>query len=164
MLNGKGVEAAADDINVASPETYVGYDRAENFASATRIAQDHAADYASPSGLKLNQWSLSGNWTLGAESATANSSGGKLSFRFHARDLHLVLGPREDGKAVRFRVTIDGREPADARGVDVDAKGNGIVHEQRLYQLIRQPDSVQDRTFTIEFLDPGVQAYAFTFG
>lgn len=164
VLNGKGVEAAADDINVASPETYVGYDRAENFASATRIAQDHAADYASPSGLKLNQWSLSGNWTLGAESATANSSGGKLSFRFHARDLHLVLGPREDGKAVRFRVTIDGREPADARGVDVDAKGNGIVHEQRLYQLIRQPDSVQDRTFTIEFLDPGVQAYAFTFG
>ena len=107
---------------------------------------------------------MSGNWTVGAESATSNSAGGKITFRFHARDLHLVLGPREDGKPVRFRVTIDGRAPAQDRGVDVDTKGVGVVHEQRLYQLIRQSESVQDRTFTIEFLDPGVQAYAFTFG
>jgi hypothetical protein len=107
---------------------------------------------------------LGGNWTVGAESATANSAGGKISFRFHARDLHLVLAPREDGKPVRFRVTIDGHAPADDRGTDVDAQGNGRVAEQRLYQLIRQSGAVQDRTFTIEFLDPGVQAYAFTFG
>lgn len=164
VLSGKGVEAAPDESSVASPETYVGYDRAENFASSVAIAQDRAADYATPSGLKLNQWTLGGNWTVGAEAATSNSAGGTISFRFHARDLHLVLGPREDGKAVRFRVTIDGREPADDRGVDVEAKGSGSVQEQRLYQLIRQSGAVQDRTFTIEFLDPGVHAYAFTFG
>ena len=163
-LSGKGVEAAPDESSVASPETYVGYDRAENFASSAAITQDRAADYGTPSGLKLNQWALGGNWTVGAESATANSAGGKISFRFHARDLHLVLAPREDGKPVRFRVTIDGRKPADDRGTDVDAQGNGSVEEQRLYQLIRQSGAVQDRTFTIEFLDPGVQAYAFTFG
>jgi cytochrome c biogenesis protein CcdA/thiol-disulfide isomerase/thioredoxin len=164
VLSGKGVEAAPDESSVASPETYVGYDRAENFASAAAITQDRAADYGTPSGLKLNQWALGGNWTVGAESATANSAGGKISFRFHARDLHLVLAPREDGKPVRFRVTIDGRKPADDRGTDVDAQGNGSVEEQRLYQLIRQSGAVQDHTFTIEFLDPGVQAYAFTFG
>jgi cytochrome c biogenesis protein CcdA/thiol-disulfide isomerase/thioredoxin len=164
VLSGKGVEAAPDESSVASPETYVGYDRTENFASSASIAQDRPADYATPSGLKLNQWALGGKWTVGAESASANAAGGKISFRFHARDLHLVLGPREDGKAVRFRVTIDGREPAKDGGSDVDAQGNGSVHEQRLYQLIRQSGAVQDRTFTIEFLDPGVQAYAFTFG
>jgi hypothetical protein len=142
----------------------VGYDRAANFASAVRIAADQPADYATPPALKLNQWALSGNWTVGAESATSNAPGAKLSFRFHARDLHLVLGPREDGRSVRFRVTVDGDEPAGDRGSDVDAKGNGIVHEQRLYQLIRQTEGVQEHTFTIEFLDPGVQAYAFTFG
>jgi cytochrome c biogenesis protein CcdA/thiol-disulfide isomerase/thioredoxin len=164
VLNGKGIEAAPDESSVASPETYVGYDRAENFASSAAITQDRAADYGTPSQLKLNQWALGGTWIVGAESATANSAGAKISFRFHARDLHLVLGPREDGKPVRFRVTIDGREPADDRGVDVDAKGNGTVREQRLYQLIRQSGAVRDRTFTIEFLDADVQAYAFTFG
>ena len=164
VLSGKGVEAAPDESSVASPETYVGYDRAENFASPAAITQDHAADYETPSGLKLNQWALGGNWTVGAESTTANSAGGKISFRFHARDLHLVLAPREDGKPVRFRVTIDGRKPQDDRGTDVDAQGNGSVQEQRLYQLIRQSGAVQDHTFTIEFLDSGVQAYAFTFG
>lgn len=164
VLNGRGIEAAPDASSIASPETYVGYDRAENFASSAPLAQDQPADYATPAALRLNQWALGGNWTVSAESATSNSAGGKISFRFHARDLHLVLGPRDDGKPVRFRVTIDGREPADDRGVDVDAKGNGIVHEQRLYQLIRQSGAVQDHTCTIEFLDPGVQAYAFTFG
>ena len=164
VLNGRGIEAAPDESSVASPETYVGYDRAANFVSAAAIAPDRPGEYQTPSELRLNQWALSGNWTVGAESATANSAGGKITFRFHARDLHLVLGPREDGKPVRFRVTIDGRAPAQDRGVDVDTKGVGVVHEQRLYQLIRQSESVQDRTFTIEFLDPGVQAYAFTFG
>jgi Cytochrome c biogenesis protein len=164
VLNGRGIEAAPDESSVASPETYVGYDRAANFVSAAAIAPDRPGEYQTPSELRLNQWALSGNWTVGAESATSNSAGGKITFRFHARDLHLVLGPREDGKPVRFRVTIDGRAPAQDRGVDVDTKGVGVVHEQRLYQLIRQSESVQDRTFTIEFLDPGVQAYAFTFG
>jgi cytochrome c biogenesis protein CcdA/thiol-disulfide isomerase/thioredoxin len=164
VLNGRGIEAAPDESSVASPETYVGYDRAANFVSAAAIAPDRPDEYQTPSELRLNQWALSGNWTVGAESATSNAAGGKISFRFHARDLHLVLGPREDGKPVRFRVTIDGRAPAQDRGVDVDTKGDGVVHEQRLYQLIRQSESVQDRTFTIEFLDPGVQAYAFTFG
>ncbi|HKR37617.1 MAG TPA: cytochrome c biogenesis protein DipZ [Steroidobacteraceae bacterium] len=164
VLNGRGIEAAPDESSVASPETYVGYDRAANFVSAAAIAPDRPGEYQTPSELRLNQWALSGNWTVGAESATSNAAGGKISFRFHARDLHLVLGPREDGKPVRFRVTIDGRAPAQDRGVDVDTKGVGVVHEQRLYQLIRQSESVQDRTFTIEFLDPGVQAYAFTFG
>ncbi len=164
VLSGKGVEAAPDEGSVASPETYVGYDRAENFASSAAITRDRAADYGTSSGLKLNQWALGGNWTVGAESATANSAAGKISFRFHARDLHLVLAPREDGKPVRFRVTIDGHKPQDDRGTDVDAQGNGSVQEQRLYQLIRQSGAVQDHTFTIEFLDPGVRAYAFTFG
>jgi cytochrome c biogenesis protein CcdA/thiol-disulfide isomerase/thioredoxin len=164
VLSGKGVEAAPDESSVESPETYVGYDRAENFASSAAIAQDRAADYVTPSRLKLNQWALGGRWRVGAESATSSAAGATISFRFHARDLHLVLGPREDGKPVRFRVTIDGREPAGNRGVDVDTKGNGTIHEQRLYQLIRQSDAVQDRTFSIEFLDADVQAYAFTFG
>jgi len=164
VLSGKGVEAAPDESSVASLETYVGYERTENFASSSSIAPDRPADYATPPGLKLNQWALAGSWTVGAESATTNAAGGKISFRFHARDLHLVLGPHEAGKTLRFRVTIDGREPAADSGSDVDAKGNGSVREQRLYQLIRQSGAVQDRTFTIEFLDPGVQAYAFTFG
>lgn len=163
-LQGRGIEVAADEGSVASPETYVGYDRTENFASATPIAQEQPADYATASKLTLNQWALGGNWTVSAESATSNSANGKILFRFHARDLHLVLGPREDGKPVRFRVTIDGAAPGADRGIDVDENGDGSVHEQRLYQLIRQSGEVQDRTFTIEFQDAGVQAYAFTFG
>jgi cytochrome c biogenesis protein CcdA/thiol-disulfide isomerase/thioredoxin len=161
---GKGIEIAADEGAVASSETYVGYDRTENFASAAPIAQDQPADYAAPSKLTLNQWALDGNWTVSAESAASNTSNGKILFRFHARDLHLVLGPREDGKRVRFRVTIDGAAPEADRGIDVDESGVGSVREQRLYQLIRQSGEVQDHTFTIEFLDAGVQAYAFTFG
>ena len=163
-MGGEGVEVAADKNSVASPETYVGYDRAKNFASPTAIVQNGSADYMPPSALKLNQWALSGKWTVSAESAMSNAPGGKISFCFHARDLHLVLGPSGDGKSVRFRVTIDGHDPANSRGVDVDAKGNGNVDVQRLYQLIRQTVPVQDHTFAIEFLDPGVQVYAFTFG
>ncbi len=159
-----GVEAAADEANVASPETYVGYDRAENFTSTTPVAKDRPASYKAADSLNLNQWSLGGTWTVGPEFGESTSVAGKIVFRFHARDLHLVLGPGPDGKPVRFRVTIDGHEPARDSGSDADAKGNGTVREQRLYQLIRQSGAVQDRTFTIEFLDPGVRAYAFTFG
>lgn len=163
-LTGKGVEYAPDEANVASPETYIGYERAEHFASPGSAVRDTAHDYSFPQAFELNDWALSGHWAVGPESARSDSPGGKITFRFHARDLHLVLGPGPGGKPVRFRVTIDGRDPGQSRGVDVGPSGDGIVREQRLYQLIRQPGPVMDRTFTIEFLDPGVQAYSFTFG
>jgi thiol-disulfide isomerase/thioredoxin len=161
---GQGIEAAAGKTEVRSPETYVGYGRAENFTSPGGFAHEAAKSYAAPSSLELNQWALDGNWTVEGERAMANAAPGKIVFRFHARDLHLVLGPGADGKPVRFRVRVDGAAPGDDRGTDVDVSGDGVVREQRLYQLIRQSGEVQDRTFTIEFLDPGVQAYAFTFG
>ena len=163
-LHGEGVEVASDERDVASPEIYIGYDRAENFASPVALARDRANAYFLPARLELNRWALDGLWTVGAESAVATQGHGKIVFRFHARDLHLVLGPTADGKPVRFRVTIDGHEPASDHGTDIDEHGNGSVREQRLYQLIRQSGPVQDRTFAIEFLDPGVHAYSFTFG
>ena len=159
-----GVEVAPDENNVGSPETYIGYERAEHFISPDPMARDLPITYASAKSLDLNQWGLGGGWKVGAEYATSTAPGGKIVFRFHARDLHLVLGPGADGKPVRFRVTIDGREPTNNHGTDVDEHGNGVVREQRLYQLIRQSGPVQDHTFTIEFLDAGVQAYSFTFG
>ena len=161
---GQGIEAAAGKTEVRSPETYVGYGRAENFTSPGGFVHEAAKSYVAPSSLELNQWALDGNWTVEGERAMANAAPGKIVFRFHARDLHLVLGPGADGKPVRFRVRVDGAAPGDDRGTDVDGSGDGVVREQRLYQLIRQSGEVQDRTFTIEFLDPGVQAYAFTFG
>jgi cytochrome c biogenesis protein CcdA/thiol-disulfide isomerase/thioredoxin len=161
---GQGIEAAAGKTEVRSPETYVGYGRAENFISPGGFAHEAAKSYVAPNSLELNQWALDGNWTVEGERAMANAAPGKIVFRFHARDLHLVLGPGANGKPVRFRVRVDGAAPGDDRGTDVDVEGDGVVREQRLYQLIRQSGDVQDRTFTIEFLDPGVQAYAFTFG
>ncbi len=149
---------------VKSPETYVGYDRAENFASPGGFTQDAPHVYSVPDNLKLNQWGLAGNWTDNESVASLNSAHGKIVYRFHARDLHLVLGSGSDGKPVRFRVTIDGHAPGDDHGVDTDARGNGRVTDHRLYQLIRQKNAPTDRTFEIEFLDPGVQAFAFTFG
>ena len=113
---------------------------------------------------RLNEWALAGDWTIGGEHAVLNAKDGSIVYRFHARDLHLVLGPAPDGKPVRFRVTIDGEAPGDSHGADIDAEGNGVVTGQRLYQLVRQSGPIADRTFEIEFLDPGVQAYAFTFG
>jgi cytochrome c biogenesis protein CcdA/thiol-disulfide isomerase/thioredoxin len=162
-VNASGAEAAPDMNNVGSPETYVGYDRAENFISPGGAVEDsrHVYTAAAP---RLNEWALAGDWTVGKEDATLNESGGSIVYRFHARDLHLVLGPGPDGKPVRFRVTIDGAAPGDSHGTDVDADGQGIVTGQRLYQLIRQSGKIADRTFEIHFLDPGVQAYAFTFG
>lgn len=159
----KGAEAADRRADKLSPETYVGYARAENFASGT-AKRDAASDYSVPSTLGLNNWGLAGNWTINAESALLNATPGKIVFRFHARDLHLVLGPGTIGAGVRFRVSIDGAPPGDAHGVDTNANGEGRVEGQRLYQLIRQTGPIEDRTFEIEFLDPGVRAYSFTFG
>ena len=159
-----GAEMQADSANVDSPETYVGYGRGKRFSSAEDVAHDTAHDYTAPAALELNHWAFAGNWTIKEESSTPDTAGGKLTFRFHARDLHLVLGPTADGKPVRFKVTIDGKALGADHGVDTDADGIGTVTEQRLYQLIRQKGPVQDRTFQIEFLDPGVQAFAFTFG
>ncbi|OXI15260.1 cytochrome c biogenesis protein DipZ [Burkholderia sp. AU15512] len=160
----KGALAAADSADVRSPETYVGYARAEAFMSPGGVVRDAAYHYAEPARPDLNDWGLAGTWQVGAERATLAAPAGRIVYRFHARDLHLVLGPGEDGKPVRFRVTLDGAAPGAAHGSDVDAQGYGTVTGQRLYQLVRQPGAIADRTFSIEFLDPGVNAYAFTFG
>jgi thiol-disulfide isomerase/thioredoxin len=163
-VDGKGVEAAADEQQVQSPETYLGYERAQNFQGAGGEIKDRTNTYPTPAALALNQWGLGGAWTVEGEKAVLDSAPGRIVFRFHARDLHLVLGPTGTGKPVRFRVLLDGMPPGSDHGVDVDAQGEGTVSHQRLYQLIRQTGSVQDRTFTIEFQDPGVQAFSFTFG
>jgi thiol-disulfide isomerase/thioredoxin len=157
---GTGAEAAPDMDAMQSPETYVGYARAQNFASGP-ARQDTAATYETPYPLAVNQWGLSGDWTVGREKAVLARPGGAITFRFHARDLHLVMGADHP---VRFRVSVDGHKPGADHGVDTDADGNGVVQGQRLYQLVRQRGDIQDRTFRIEFLDPGVEAFAFTFG
>jgi len=162
-VKASGAEAAADTQDVLSPETYIGYERAQNFVASDGAVQNTPHDYTVGT-LRLNEWGLSGNWTIGGEHAVLNEKGGSIVYRFHARDLHLVLGPAADGRAVRFQVTIDGNAPGDNHGMDVDADGMGVVTEQRLYQLIRQRGTITDHTFEIRFLDPGVQAYAFTFG
>ncbi|HVH04694.1 MAG TPA: cytochrome c biogenesis protein CcdA [Myxococcota bacterium] len=160
-----GVARAADFERVASPETYIGYRRAERFVSPSGLARDTAQAYALPADpLARNDWALAGRFTVSKERAVAEDAGARIVFRFRARDLHLVLGPAPDGRPVRFRVTIDGKPPAGDAGIDVDASGEGVVREQRLYQLIRQAGDVTDRTLSIEFLDAGAQAYAFTFG
>jgi Thioredoxin like C-terminal domain len=162
-VNASGVEAAASTYDDQSPETYIGYDRADNFVSPGGIVENERHVYASAS-LQLNDWSLSGDWTVTAENAILNGVDGSIMYRFHARDLHLVLGPSADGKPIRFRVTIDGKAPGVDHGTDTDADGQGVVDDQRLYQLVRQNGVIRDRTFAIEFLDSGVHAYAFTFG
>jgi cytochrome c biogenesis protein CcdA/thiol-disulfide isomerase/thioredoxin len=159
-----GVQAPPDEAHDQSPETYVGYRRADNFASPGGFVQDQAHVYAAPAALKLNQWALGGSWNVDPEKAVLGASGGKIEFRFYARDLHLVLGPGSGGKPVRFRVTLDGAPPAASHGADTDSSGAGIIDGQRLYQLIRQSGDVGEHVFSIEFLDPGVQAYSFTFG
>jgi len=162
--NAGGAEQAADVADIASPETYVGYGRGSNFASPEMVVPDKAASYTLPGSLSLNQWALQGSWTDTAENAVLATAPGTLVFRFHARDLHLVMGPAAGNTPVRFRVLIDGKPPGDDHGVDTDAAGNGTVTGQRLYQLVRQSGPVRDRNFTIEFLDPGVQVFSFTFG
>jgi thiol-disulfide isomerase/thioredoxin len=151
-VTGQGAEAEADWANLRSPETYLGAERGEN-----RV-------YGPSARLYLNQWMVSGNWTVKPQAIALNQPNGRIAYRFHARDVHLVMGPATAGAAVRFRVLIDGKPPGAAHGNDIDAHGNGTATEQRMYQLIRQPKPIVDRTFEIEFLDPGVEAYAFTFG
>jgi thiol-disulfide isomerase/thioredoxin len=163
-VQARGVEAAADTSAVQSPETYIGFARAEHFASPGGIKHNVEHLYVPPSRPELNQWGLAGTWVDREQVAVLKSAGGKIVFHFHARDLHLVLGPASDGKPVRFRVTIDGQAPGDNHGVDTDAEGNGTVTDYRLYQLVRQKGTVTDHIFAIEFLDPGVQAFSFTFG
>ncbi|KND57395.1 DipZ protein [Candidatus Burkholderia verschuerenii] len=160
----QGAMMQADNADVRSPETYIGYERAEQFMSPGGETQNRVHDYAVPKALDVNDWGLSGPWNVGAEHATLAGKSGRIVYRFHARDLHFVLGPSKDGKPVRFRVSIDGAAPGTSHGTDVQADGSGTVTEQRLYQLVRQAGPVKDRTFSIEFLDPGVEAYAFTFG
>ena len=159
-----GVQLAPDMSEVQSPETYVGFQRAEHFVPETGLVPDKVAAYSPPAELALNDWSLDGTWNVGSERATSSAPASRIVYRFHARDLHLVLGPGADGKPVRFKVLIDGKAPGDAHGTDVAPDGSGSVNSQRLYQLVRQSGGVTDRTFSIEFLDPGVSAYAFTFG
>lgn len=158
-----GAQAAPDLDNVRSEETYVGYRQASNFASPGGIRQDATHQYSVGS-LSLNQWGLAGQWTVGAESTTLDRADGSIVYRFHARDLHLVLGPAPDGRAVRFVVKIDGKAPGDSHGADTDAAGNGAITQTRLYQLVRQAGTVGEHAFEIRFLDPGAHAYAFTFG
>ncbi len=158
-----GAEMASNEADVRSPETYLGYERAENFVSPGGAVEDAASRYE-PGMPRLNEWGLAGRWTIGKEHAALDAPDGAITYRFHARDLHLVLAPNADGKPVRFRVTIDGVQPGADHGMDIDAEGNGVVTGQRLYQLIRQSGPIKDRTFEIRFLDAGAQAYAFTFG
>ena len=159
-----GVQLAANMDEVASPETYLGYERAENFLSTPKAVPDRTATYREPERPRLNTWGLAGQWMVGPESALLTGPSGSIVYRFKARDLHLVLSPGPDGKPVRFKVRIDGKPPGTAHGVDVAADGSGTVTGQRLYQLVRQSGVVTEHTFSIEFLDSGVSAYAFTFG
>jgi methionine-S-sulfoxide reductase len=161
---GQGVSAAADSANVSSPETYLGFARAENFLSPGSFARDSVKSYALPARLSLNQWALSGRWKVSKEKSVLDLPPGRVVFRFRARDLHLVLGPGTERKPVRFRVLLDGKPPGADHGMDIDEAGNGTVREQRLYQLIRQKGAVGEHEFTIEFLDGNVEAYSFTFG
>jgi thiol-disulfide isomerase/thioredoxin len=163
-VDGQGVEATADWRSLMSPENYVGYERTQNFTSPGGATLDRPRIYELPSRLRLNEWALSGDWTMKKETAELNRENGGIAYRFHARDLHLVMGRAAPGTPLRFRVRIDGQPPGAAHGTDVDDQGNGTVVEQRLYQLIRQSEPTADRQFEIEFLDPGVAAYAFTFG
>jgi hypothetical protein len=163
-VDARGTEAAADWGSLRSPENYLGYERTRNFASPGGAVLDERRVYDAPARLGLNHWALSGDWTIEQQAAELNEPNGRIAYRFHARDLHLVMGPAARGTSVRFRVLIDGRPPVSAHGIDVDDQGNGTVSEQRLYQLIRQPKLIADRLFEIEYLGPGVEAYAFTFG
>ncbi|MGA2811172.1 MAG: cytochrome c biogenesis protein DipZ [Candidatus Acidiferrum sp.] len=164
QVTASGAQAAADFNDIVSPETYIGYTRQQNYASPQKIHEDGPQTYSPPSRPTVNQWGLVGNWSVSGEQASLVFAPGKVIYRFHARDLHLVIGPGKNGKPVRFRVLLDGTAPGDDHGVDVDAQGSGVVKDYRLYQLIRQKGKVEDRTFQIEFLDPGVQVFAFTFG
>jgi len=159
-----GIEVAAAWGTLGSPENYTGYQRTTNFSSPGGAVPSRRHTYSVPAPVLLNHWALSGDWTMSDETVTANAANGRIVCRFHARDLHMVMGPADSGATVRFRVLVDGQPPGGAHGVDIDVDGNGALTSQRLYQLVRQRDSITDRTFEIVFTDPGAQAYAFTFG
>jgi hypothetical protein len=159
-----GFEVAADWASLKSPENYVGYERTEGFASPGGAARDKSRMYELPERLRRNDWALSGDWTIKRDAAVSNKPGGRIAYRFHARDLHLVMGPAAAGRSVRFRVLIDGQPLGAAHGLDVDEQAVGMVSAQRLHQLIRQTGPILDRNFEIEFLDQGVEAFCFTFG
>jgi hypothetical protein len=164
VVEADGVEAPADWDTLQSPETYLGSEQAERFASPGGAAWEQRRSYTTPSPLRLNSWALSGDWTIGRKSARLDEAGGHLAYRFRARDLNLVMGPAKRGEAVRFQVRLDGGPPSAARGVDVDERGDGTAIDRRLYQLVRQSGAVDEHTFEITFLEPGVEAYVFTFG
>jgi thiol-disulfide isomerase/thioredoxin len=159
----EGFEVQADWSHLKTPETYLGYQQGQSFASPGGVRVDEAHEYVVPEPLNLNEWALGGRWTIGPRASVAAEAGARIAFRFHARDVHLVMGP-PPGDAVPFRVSIDGEPPGDAHGFDVDADGNGTLTEQRLHQLVREPASIKDRTFELTFLEPGGEVYCFTFG
>jgi thiol-disulfide isomerase/thioredoxin len=159
----EGLEAQADWTSLGSPETYLGYQQGQNLDSPDGVAYDEPRTYVAPESLQLNSWALAGNWTIEGRACVLNEAGGRIAFRFHARDVHLVLRSRA-GTAVRFRVLVDGAAPGAAHGLDVDEEGWGTLVQPRLYQLVREHGSITDRTFEVAFLDPGVEAYVFTFG
>lgn len=163
-VQGAGIEAPPNFGDARSPETYVGSNRGERFSSPERVAPSSQKAYSLPRQFGLNDWALSGAWIVDGENATLQSATGKIAYRFHSRDLHFVLAPATNGNAVRFTVTIDGAAPGTDCGVDAAADGSGTIREPRLYQLVRQKGRVSDRTFAIDFHDPGVRAFAFTFG
>jgi hypothetical protein len=162
-ITAEGLEAQADWPNFASPETYLGYQQGRNLDSPNGVAYDEPRGYVAPASLPLNAWALAGDWTIDERASVLNEPGGRIVFRFHARDVHLVLRSRA-GTAVPFRVAVDGEAPGDAHGLDVDEKGNGALVQPRLYQLVRQPEEITDRTLETTFLDAGAEAYVFTFG
>jgi hypothetical protein len=164
MVEPHGLEVAADWRTLKSPETYVGYRQSTGFAQDGVASFDEPRDYTLPGRLRLNEWGLSGNWTVAGHAAALNEHGGRIAFRFHARDLNLVMGPSSPGASIPFGVFLDGQLANDAHGSDVHPDGNGIVSDQRTYQLIRQPGPIADRLFEVEFQDAGVEAYCFTFG
>jgi thiol-disulfide isomerase/thioredoxin len=159
----QGPELDADWTTLRSPETYLGYDRTTGFASPDRLRPD-AHEYPETGDLRLNQWAPIGSWTIARHAAVLNGLGGRIAFRFHARDVHLVMGPTQRGRSVPIRVRIDGQAPGESHGLDVDESGSGTVTQQRLHQLIRQRRPIAERVFEIEFLEAGVEAYCFTFG
>jgi thiol-disulfide isomerase/thioredoxin len=163
-VDGEGDEAEADWAHLNSPETYLGYERTDNFASPGGVGFGEARVYAPPDRLKLNRWALTGDWTMERERVTLNGAGGRISLRFQARDVHLVLRRAGQSEPVPFRVLLDGEAPRAAHGVDADADGNGQLADDRLYQLVRQQGAVEERTFEITFEEAGVEAYVFTFG
>jgi Thioredoxin like C-terminal domain/AhpC/TSA family len=163
-LTPDGFEAQADWTNLRSPETYLGYAQGQGFASRGGVEIGVPSTYEAPDMLMLNQWALSGDWTIQSGASMLNGAEGRISFRFHARDVHLVMGPPARGTSVLFRVLVDGQSPGDAHGLDVDEQGHGTLVQARLYQLIRQPGPIGDRNFEIAFDAPGVEACAFTFG